>query len=322
MQSIINVLSAPFGWVMALFYNMTGTFMLSVFLLTILVKLCLLPSSIKQQKGQAKQARLQPKIRKIQKKYEGNPQKIQEATAELYSQEGTSAMTAGCLPMLIQLPIMMALFQINYHPLSMVLRIPHDIVAALNEAVTPIVTASSSLNASRLSYQMEIHALAHFNEINPASIDGLTADMIQKINAFADKFTFLGMDLSAIPNVKDPSLLWAVPIVSGVIALLMSIYSLMQQRKMNPEMAKNPSMGCMMLTTPIMQIWFGFMFPVGVGFYTIFSVMISFLQMVVLNHFYSPKKVLAKTMIDETIYRRSKEQNTKRVVDCKKDAEN
>ncbi len=321
MQTIINILSAPFGWVMAIFYNMTGTFMLSVFLLTILVKLCLIPSAIKQQKGQAKQARLQPKLRKIQQKYQGNPQKIQEATSELYAREGYSAMTAGCLPMLIQLPIMMALFQINYHPLSMVLRIPKDVVAALSAAATPLAQAASSLNPSRLAYQMEIHTLTYFDQIDKSAIAGLTDDMIQKIQLFSEKFSFLGMNLAEVPDVKNFSVLWAVPIVSGVIALAMSIYSLMQQKKMNPEMAKNPSMGCMMLFTPIMQVWFGFMFPVGVGLYTIFSVIISFAQMILLNHFYSPKKVLAKIMVEETIYRRSKEKNMKKIAEMKEDAE-
>lgn len=320
MQTILNILSAPFGWIMAIFYNLTGTFMLSVFLLTILVKLCLLPSAIKQQKGQAKQARLQPKLRKIQQKYQGNPQKIQEATAELYSREGYSAMTAGCLPMLIQFPIMMALFQINYHPLTMVLRIPQNIVNALCTAATPLATAGSNLSASRLAFQMEIHTLNYFDQIDKSAIVGLTDDMIQKIELFADKFSFLGMNLGEVPDVKNFSVLWAVPIVSGVIALAMSIYSMMQQRKMNPEMAKNPTMGCMMLFTPIMQIWFGFLFPVGVGLYTIFSVIISFAQMVLLNHFYSPKKVLAKVMVDETIYRRSKELNLKKARDLKEDA--
>lgn len=69
-----------------------------------------------------------------------------------------------------------------------------------------------------------------------------------------------------------------------------SIYSLVRQRKLNPEMAKNPAMGCTMLITPIMQVWFGFLFPVSVGLYSIMSVSLSFLQMVILNHVYAPKK--------------------------------
>ncbi len=78
-------------------------------------------------------------------------------------------------------------------------------------------------------------------------------------------------------------------------------------------MAKNPTMGCMMLFTPAMQIYFAFLFPISVGIYTIMSVSLSFVQMIVLNHIFAPKKVLAKVMVEETIYRRSKEENTKKV---------
>ena len=68
---------------------------------------------------------------------------------------------------------------------------------------------------------------------------------------------------------------------------------------------------------PIMQIVFGFMFPISVGIYTIMSVGISFIQMVILNHIYAPKKVLARMMVEETVYRRSKEENTKKIKEMK-----
>ena len=99
----------------------------------------------------------------------------------------------------------------------------------------------------------------------------------------------------------------------------MSIYSLVRQKKLNPEMSKNPSMGCMMLLTPAMQVYFAFLFPISVGIYIIMSTIISFIQMVVLNHVYAPKKVLAKVMIDETIYRRSRENNIKKIHEMKQD---
>ena len=78
-------------------------------------------------------------------------------------------------------------------------------------------------------------------------------------------------------------------------------------------------MGCMMLFTPAMQIYFAFLFPISIGIYIIMSSAISFIQMIVLNHIYSPKKVLAKAMIDETVYRRSKEINTKKINEFKND---
>ncbi len=308
MAKIYEYLGIPFGWVIALFYALTGNYLLSIFFLTVLVRLCLLPSAISQQKGMAKQARLQPKLRRIQKKYEGDRIKIQEETQALYQREGTSAMTSGCLPLLIQFPIMIGLFQVNYHPFSMVLRLPAEVVEALKVAAEPFVSG-----AQNNPYRMELFALEHFSEIDKASISGLTAEMISKVELFIERFSLFGLDLSVTPNYKDPSIYWIVPIVSGLVALGMSIYSQYRQKKTNPEMGKNPMMGCMLLYMPAMQIFFAFLFPISVGIYTIMSSAISFLQMVILNHIYAPKKVLAKVMVEETIYRRSKEENTKKI---------
>ena len=129
----------------------------------------------------------------------------------------------------------------------------------------------------------------------------------------------MGLDLSRTPNFKEFNIYWIIPIVSGIIALVTSVYSLIRQKKTNPEMAKNPTMGCMMLFTPAMQIYFAFLFPISIGIYIIMSSAISLVQMIVLNHVYSPKKVLAKVMVDEAVYRRSKEENTKKINEFKND---
>ncbi|MEZ3497082.1 MAG: YidC/Oxa1 family membrane protein insertase [Lachnospiraceae bacterium] len=309
MTRLYEILGIPFGFVIALFYGLTGNYLLSIFCLTVIVRLCLLPSAISQQKGMAKQARLQPKLRRIQQKYAGDQRKIQEETQALYQREGTSAMTAGCLPMLIQLPIMLGLFQVNYHPFSMVLRLPTEVVTALKDAAAPFAEAGAKAASTRL----ELYALEHFSELDKAAIPGLTSEMILKIEQFIERFSLFGLDLSRTPDFKTFDAYWMIPIVSGLIALAMSVYSLLRQRKTNPEMAKNPTMGCMMLFTPAMQIYFAFLFPISVGIYTIMSVSLSFVQMIVLNHIFAPKKVLAKVMVEETIYRRSKEENTKKV---------
>ena len=82
---------------------------------------------------------------------------------------------------------------------------------------------------------------------------------------------------------------------------------------MNPEMANNPSMGCMTFMSPALSIWFSFLFPASVGVYIIMSTVLSFIQMIVLNNTHSPKKVLARLMVDETINSRAKEKIIKNV---------
>lgn len=312
-SKIYEILGIPFGFVISLFYAMTDNYLLSIVCLMIIVKLCLLPSSVKQQKAQAKQARLQPKLRRIQKKYEGNQQKIQEETQNLYSREGFSAMGGGCMPMIIQLIVMTGLFQVNYHPFSMVLNIRGDVLSSIKEAVMPLLTETEAKGAS---FRIELYALQHWSDIRN-SVAGLTPEMISKVDLFLQRFTVFGLDLSHTPNFKVFDIYWAIPIITGVLSLAMSVYSLMRQKKLNPEMSKNPTMGCMMLFTSAMQINFAFLFPTVVGIYVIMSTVVSFAQMVVLNITHSPQKVLAKLMVEETVERRSKEANIKKIAEMK-----
>ena len=309
LNGLYEILGVPFGFVISIFYALSGNYLVSIFWLMVIVKLCLLPSSIKQQKSIAMQQRLQPKLRRLREKYGNDQQRLQKETQELYQREGFNAMGGGCLPMLIQFPVMIGLYQVNYHPFSMVLRIPSAVVASLKEAVMPFLTETEAKSAFRI----ELYALQHWDKIDKSAINGLTPELIDKIELFMSKFSFMGLDLAHTPDFKIFDAYWAIPIITGIIALAMSIYSLICQRKTNPEMAKNPQMGCMMLFTPAMQIYFAFLFPTSVGIYIIMSSAISFLQMIVLNHLYEPKKVLARAMVDETIYRRSKENNTKKI---------
>ena len=81
----------------------------------------------------------------------------------------------------------------------------------------------------------------------------------------------------------------------------------------------NSQMGCMMLMMPLMSLYFTFQFPAGMGMYWIFSNVFGFVQTLVLGYMYSPRKLIARSMVEETIERRSYER-TKKIVN-KKDAE-
>ena len=320
MEKITDILSIPFGYLIGFFYDISGNYILSLLLMTICVKLILLPSSIKQQKGMTKSQRMQPKIRRIKEKYAGNQQKINEAMQELYSKEGFSPMGGGCLPMLIQLPVMMGVYSVNYKILSYVLRIKGEsleTIKSVGKTLQPYIDLIPKNGKEDAALRrLELIIIEHFGEIKD-KLGGVDPEVINEIEEFIDKFHFLGMDLSQQPNFKEFNILWLIPILTGIVSFAMAIYSFLRQRKTNPEMAKNPSMGCMSFMTPAMSIWFSFMFPASVGLYIIMSTGLSFIQMVVLNQIYSPKKVLAKDMVDETINRRAREKLLKKVSEKK-----
>ena len=122
---ILGPIASILGWVMDRLFAITGVFGienigLCIILFTIVVKLLMLPLTIKQQKSSKPMAVMQPEIQAIQKKYKGkeNDQKammmMQTETKAVYEKYGTS-MTGGCLPLLIQLPIILALYRVIYN---------------------------------------------------------------------------------------------------------------------------------------------------------------------------------------------------------------
>jgi YidC/Oxa1 family membrane protein insertase len=85
------------------------SYVLSVLLLTLIIRLLILPLNIKSMKSTAKMQEIQPELKKIQTKYKNNPEKLQQETVKLYKENNVS-MTGGCLPMIIQMPILFALY--------------------------------------------------------------------------------------------------------------------------------------------------------------------------------------------------------------------
>lgn len=337
MQSLYNTIAIPFGWVLSFLYSNINNYLISLFILVLIVRLILLPSSISQQKGSAKQMRLQPKVNRIRQRYtNGNPNpsrevqmKIQQETQELYQKEGFSATSAGCLPLLIQFPVMIGLYGVVYTPLSKVLAIKTDVVNALASLLSVEVTQNTS-------NKMEILLLDKLGSMDMTSLTNLinkaaananatisdAANYAKEIITLKGQFNFLGIDLTQQPTIKEFNSLWLIPIAAFATAMLSSVVMYLRQRKTNPEMAKNPSMGCMTFMSPLMSLWFAFMFPAGVGIYWIMSNIVSFIQMIVLNYFYSPQKVTAKLMVSETVERRSREQNVKKLLKFKENGEN
>lgn len=302
----MSIFYAPFGWILSWCYEIVGNYGWSLVLFTVLTRFIMIPLAISQQKGMAKQTRLQPKIKKIQQRYAGNQQKINEEMNALYQREGTNPLGAGCLPLAIQFPIMIGLYGVIYRPLSYVLHLPSDIITQLTDAVQKISGEATGRAASAI----ELSVINHADQV-VASLPNLGTDVADKLLNF--DFTFLGINMAQIPDYKVFNLLWLIPILSGVTSLMTSVLSYMRQRKTNPEMSKNPAMGCMSFGMPLFSVYIAFQFPAGIGIYWTMSNLFMFFQTLVIGHTHSPKNVLAKVMIEETIERRSMENNLKLV---------
>ena len=314
MSGLYDALAVPFGYVLHLFYILFDNYLVSLFVLTLVVKLLMLPSSISQQKGSAKQTRLQPKINRIRQKYSNGGQptremqmKIQEETQALYQREGFSPMSGGCAPLLIQFPIMIGLYGVVYTPLTKVLNISKDLInnAAATLNVTDPTAAKGGMN------RIEIQLLS---KLSAENMPDFLAPYAEDILRLKDQFMLFGkLDLTQTPNWKEPGILWLIPGLVLILGLITSFIMFNKQKQTNPEMAKNPTMGCMTFMSPLMSVWFTFLFPAGVGVYWIMSSFFQLIQTVLLNYTHNPQKVIARSMIDETVDRRSREASIKKL---------
>lgn len=325
MDTIFNFLYGIFGFLFRIFFDFVGNYGIALVLFTLFFRIVLLPSTIKQQKASAKTVRLQPKLKRIREKYQDyNPQerqqKIQQETSELYQREGTSPMGGGCLPLLIQLPILWGLYGIIRNPLTYVLDISAEVVETLTN-----VAKDMGILADKASQYAESVIISNFDKIvnsGNAALEGIDQSIIDKIAGF--DFRIFGLDLGLIPgNVYKESgitaatiLVLAIPVLAGLSSLLTSLVSHIRQKKANPNMDNQQMMGCMMLSMPLMSVWIAWGFPVGMGLYWILSSVIAFVQTLILGHIFAPRKTIARLMVEETIYRRSYEE-TKKIASAK-----
>lgn len=318
-EFLYDVISPVFGYIMLFFYSivdgLNASYGFAIILFTIFARMIMLPTTINQQKGMAKQQRLAPKLRRIQEKYAGNQQKIQEETQNLYSREGYNPMSAGCLPLLIQLPFVIGLFGVLYNPLRYAIGLNKETAEALVEAFVTMAK-DTGLDIGKTEMHYPLYLLQHFEKFienfSGKEIEGVSAEALQKVATFVEnkRFVFFGLELGVKPDFKSKYVV--IPVLSGLTSLASAYITQLQQKKTNPA-ANAPGAGCTMLMMPAMSVWFTTMFPSGIGVYWIVSNIFAMIQTVVMKKIYSPQKNVAKDMVKETIERRSREDSVKRI---------
>lgn len=105
----MSIFAKIFGYLLGMLYSVIQDYGISIIIFTLITKLILMPFTVKQLKSSKEMAALQPKIKEIQNKYKGNQEKVNQLTMELYKEHNYNPLS-GCLPLLIQFPIIIGLF--------------------------------------------------------------------------------------------------------------------------------------------------------------------------------------------------------------------
>lgn len=300
MQEILDtIFNKPIGLILNFLSDITGgKFALAVFLFTLIINLALIPLSIKTQRTSAQQTRIKPKLDLLRKKYADDQMRLNQETNRLYQEEKISA-TSGCLPMLIRMLFLMAIFYSITRPLTIILGMPSEQINTAAEALKTLGSAGKS------NYQ-ELAILGNLSELGNAG-----APIAAALEASHLDFTLFGLDLTATPKFSinifnDFQMIWLIPLTSFAAAMLTSIINLQLQKKSNPDA---PRMTGMMLTMPLISLWIAFTVPAAVGLYWVYSNLISGGIQIIISQIYNPFKIIANDQAKAVLARRADEQN-------------
>ena len=348
MNAIFNIIGIPLGYVLWFIYRFVGNYFVSIFLFTLIVRAATFPLSLKSQKSQADRARLAPRLERIQKKYAQDKQKLQQKQMELYEKEGVS-MTGGCLPMVVQMVILMGIISVIYSPLTHLARIPEPVISASVTAVTqPTVkndkgedvldSQPNKVNPKDLTgYYRELKMLmvadknegdikSAINGLSDADRKNKTADeYYEQMLHIRNDFSFFGGTLLENPwqpgGFKSINILWLIPLISALTAVASSIISMRYTKQLTPQGEKVPGQGCsnvMMLgLMPMFSLYIAFIVPGGVGIYWICSNIIAVVQTIILNNIYNPAKIRAQAEAEYEERRKRKAEDKKRLKEAR-----
>ncbi len=271
-----------FGTVLRFFNDLTNSYLLAILLFAIASKILLFPLSIKQQKNMVKQASLRPKETAIRKKYKGNTnpevqRKMQEEVTELYQKEGYNPM-GGCLPLLIQFPLIIALYNVIRNPLRYICGVGKDAVAEILKAAKTFEEYAKAT---------EINLVPILNGEKGQEILAKAEEALGKAVKFEHElpdFNFFGLDLSVTPSFEINFYL-LIPLITGVVAYLSGRLTrkLSYQAPVAEDGAAKTSNFIMELSMPLLSLWMTFLFPALLGIYWIFQNIIGVFQQLILK---------------------------------------
>ncbi len=279
------LISIP-GWLLNWCNKIVGNqYIFALLIFAFIVEIILLPFGIKQQKNAIKQAKMRPKEMAIRKKYAGRDdqatkQKMSMEIQEMYQKEGYNPM-GGCLPLLIQFPIIIALYNIVMNPLKYICGMSTQ---AINEVIAKVQSFPEYANTT-FTANRNIDLMSAMKKIIENHGNVFTAQGIESVDALPNLSMFGGaVDLAATPSFSNFNWLLLIP----VLTFLAYFFSMKINKKLMYNPAQNdPAMGCsnkmMDYMMPLMSVFITFGVPAALGVYWIFKCIIGVIKQALLS---------------------------------------
>ncbi len=288
-----------FGWIMEKCYALVeamggfGGYALALLLFTVVCQIILFPFGIKQQKNSLKQASLRPKENVIRRRYNGrtdraSQMKMNEEIQTLYQEEHFSPF-AGCLPLLIQLPLIFALFAVIREPLTYITGIDTNSVQRITNFILNSGIALPQ-NFSQIDLVRELNA-------NPEILNSIKDMGFIAKDAIIPNFMIGSFDLSLAPNAFSG--IFHLHMLVPVFTFLSSYFGQKLTRKYTyqaPSAESGSSMKLMNVMMPLLSAYFAYIWFAAMGVYWIFRSVLSFVQQILLSKMYPIPKLTEEEM--------------------------
>ena len=286
----MGAISSIFGYLLNALYTVFNNYGIAIIIFSVILRIILIPITVKQQKSLKKSAKLQEEMKEIQRKYKNNPEKLNQETIDLYKREKLSPF-AGCFSSIIQLVIILSVFWLVSQPLTYMIKVDSNIINEYNERLEQ--------DGSQATYR-EIEIINRYGSQD------------ERINLNMD---FLGLDLSKVPsnNLND----WRVYIIpllyviSSVLSIKITNYNNSKKKKKKKNEPKAITDGTdtevkseepseleameamnknMMYMLPLMSVFIAFIAPLGLALYWFISNVLVIIEKLIIDVYMKHKE--------------------------------
>lgn len=260
---MIQAIASVLGYIIRFFYDLVGqNYFITILLFTLFTKVVLFPLAWIQIKSMEKMNKMSVKQKEIQDKYKNDKEKQTQEIMNLYKENKVNPLS-GCLPLIIQIPIIFAMFYIVKQPLTYIVQTPKEEIKTYTQQL---------LNKEDVN-EKEMQA----NEL-----------LIAKEHNLIDMQVIPGINLGDVPsnvfskdeNKKASPISLAIPILTFIVSFLLNKYS-QKNTQQTPEQAEMQKITNLMM--PLMSAFFSYAMPLALGVYWLFGSMLQFVQQFVIN---------------------------------------
>lgn len=269
----MSIILTPFAKLLLLFYDLTGSYGVSLILFGLVIRLILFPIFLKGRKGMLSMSGLAEKQKVLQQKYARDRVKYSQELQRLYEEEGVKP-SSGCLWSFLPLPFLMVLYAIVRQPLTYLMNMTQD----------QFNVVSNLLYGNVLDYRNEQLRMAQDVFLNH---DKIVAAVPELANMPQIDFTFLGVNLSQTPHFmfwKADDIgaafgLWLIPVISAALGVVsMIVTNHINGKVLGTRRTMDQSTRMTMFIMPLFSLWICFTLPAALGVYWIANSLFAMLQ--------------------------------------------